>query len=62
MTYGAIDPSQYRNVLDTLHTESDKNAIDELEPNLLPRSLLPKLLSRVDIGPPLPNYVLGSPI
>ena len=35
MTDGAIDPSQYRNILATLHTEAVQQTIEHLEPNPL---------------------------
>ena len=35
VTDGAIDPSQYRNILDTLHTEAVQQTIERLEPNPL---------------------------
>ena len=35
VTDGAIDASQYRNILDTLHTESVQQTINRLEPNPL---------------------------
>ena len=45
VTDGAIDTSQYRNILDTLPTESVQQTIDRLEPNplfgVLPRSISP---------------------
>ena len=32
---GAIDPAQYRNILDTLHTEAVQQSIERLDPNPL---------------------------